>query len=165
MNYVKITKHDIANGPGVRVALWVQGCSIHCNNCHNQITWNFDYGKQFTNETMHELYDALNLPYIQGLTLTGGHPLEKQNIKQCTEICITIKTMLPEKDIWLYTGYVWEDIKDLQIMNYIDVLVDGPYIDELRDISLAFCGSSNQRIIDVQQSLQQNKIILWKEGI
>lgn len=147
----------------MRVVLWVSGCTCFCKKCHNPETWNFNSGKQFTNNAMHELYNALKQPYVQGLTLSGGHPLDPQNLKQCTEICITIKTMLPEKDIWLYTGYVWEDIKNLPIMNYIDVLVDGPYIDELRNISLAFCGSSNQRIINVQQSLEQDKIILWKE--
>lgn len=164
MNYFKITKHDIANGPGVRCVLWVAGCTVHCKECQNQITWGFDSGIKFTYETLYELLKALSPDYIQGLTLSGGHPLEPQNLNICTLICKLVKEFWPHKDIWVYTGYLFEDVKNLEIMKYIDVLVDGPFIIEQKDISLAFCGSTNQRVIDVQASLSQDKIILWNEG-
>ena len=155
------------NGDGLRVTCWVSGCSIRCFNCYNPQTWDFNSGIPFTDDTMQEILYDLSKPYIKGLTLSGGHPLDTQNAPKVLEIVKRVKMVFPNKDIWIYTGYVWEDIiKDdtlKEILKRTDVLVDGAYIDELRDISLPFRGSSNQRIIDVQESLNQNKVILWKE--
>ena len=167
MNYEKIDKCAVSNGAGVRTVLWVSGCDIHCRNCHNQQTWDFNSGIPFTDDTMQELLYDLSKPYIKGLTLSGGHPLDPHNAPKVLEIVKRVKMVFPNKDIWIYSGYVWENImKDetlREILKYIDVLVDGAYVDELRDISLAFRGSSNQRIIDVPKSLEQNKVILWQE--
>ena len=168
MNYIKITKHDIANGLGVRVVLWVSGCTVHCYNCQNPSTWNFTAGQPFTNDTMTELLEALSPDYISGLTLSGGHPLEQVNQQQISNIVKTVKTKLPSKTIWLYTGYTYEQILKSkfianEILPYIDILVDGKYDYTKRDITLSWCGSSNQRVIDIQKSLKENKVILFKE--
>ena len=167
MNYEKIDKCSVSNGLGVRTVLWISGCNIHCKNCHNQSTWDFNSGIPFTDDTMQEILYDLSKPYIKGLTLSGGHPLDIHNAPKVLEIVKRVKMVFPNKDIWIYTGYVWEDIiKDdtlKEILKRTDVLVDGAYIDELRDITLPFRGSSNQRIINVQESLNQNKVILWKE--
>ena len=167
MNYEKIDKCSVSNGLGVRTVLWVSGCDIHCHNCHNQQTWDFNSGILFTEETMQEILYDLSKPYIKGLTLSGGHPLDPHNAPKVLEIVKRVKMVFPNKDIWIYSGYEWENIiKDetlREILKYTDVLVDGAYIDELRDISLPFRGSSNQRIIDVPKSLEQNKVILWQE--
>lgn len=167
MNYEKIDKCSVSNGLGVRTVLWISGCNIHCKNCHNQSTWDFNSGIPFTEETMQELLYDLSKPYIKGCTLSGGHPLDPHNAPKVLEIVKRVKMVFPNKDIWIYSGYIWENIiKDetlREILKYTDVLVDGAYIDELRDISLAFRGSSNQRIIDVPKSLEQNKVILWQE--
>lgn len=167
MNYEKIDKCSVSNGVGVRTVLWVSGCDIHCKNCHNQSTWDFNSGIPFTEDTMQEILYDLSKPYIKGLTLSGGHPLDPLNAPEVLKIVKRIKMVFPNKDIWIYSGYVWEDIiKDetlREIMKYTDVLVDGAYVDELRDISLPFRGSSNQRIIDVPKSLAENKVILWEE--
>lgn len=167
MNYEKIDKCSVSNGVGVRTVLWVSGCDIHCYNCHNQQTWDFNSGIPFTEETMQEILEDLSKPYIKGLTLSGGHPLDPQNAPKVLEIVKRVKMVFPNKDIWIYSGYVWEDIiKDdilKEILKRTDVLVDGAYIDELRDISLDFRGSSNQRIIDVKKTLKKNEVVLWKE--
>lgn len=167
MNYEKIDKCSVSNGLGVRTVLWISGCGIHCRNCHNQETWSFNSGILFTEETMQELLYDLSRSYIKGCTLSGGHPLDPLNAPEVLKIVKRVKMVFPNKDIWVYSGYEWENIiKDetlREIMKYTDILVDGPYIDELRDVSLAFRGSSNQRIIDVQKSLSSNQVILWKE--
>ena len=167
MNYEKIDKCSVSNGSGVRAVLWISGCGIHCRNCHNPQTWDFNSGIPFTNDTMQEILEDLSKPYIKGLTLSGGHPLDPHNVPKVLEIVKRVKMVFPNKDIWTYSGYVWENIiKDetlREILKYTDVLVDGAYVDELRDISLPFRGSSNQRIIDVPKSLEQNKVILWEE--
>ena len=167
MNYEKIDKCSVSNGTGIRTVLWVSGCDIHCRNCHNQQTWDFNSGIPFTENTMQELLYDLSKPYIKGLTLSGGHPLDPHNAPKVLEIVKRVKMVFPNKDIWIYSGYVWEDIIKnetlREILKYTDVLVDGAYIDELRDISLPFRGSSNQRIIDVEKSLAENKVILWEE--
>ena len=182
MNYHKIEKTSVANGPGVRVVLWVSGCSLHCKGCHNPQTWDLNSGKLFDEAAKQELFEALNKPYIQGITFSGGHPLEPENIKKCLGLCMEIKLRYPNKDIWLYTGYTFEEIcekycyerfysligaNNIQYTNwehlqYIDVLVDGPYIEEQRDITLPFRGSKNQRLIDVKETIKQNKIIQYK---
>ena len=167
MNYEKIDKCSVSNGTGIRTVLWVSGCDIHCRNCHNQQTWDFNSGIPFTENTMQELLYDLSKPYIKGLTLSGGHPLDPHNAPKVLEIVKRVKMVFPNKDIWIYSGYVWEDIiKDntlKKILECTDVLVDGAYVDELRDISLAFRGSSNQRIIDVKKTLNSNEVILWQE--
>lgn len=178
MNYIKISKYDTSNGIGIGVVLWVSGCHCHCYNCHNPSTWDFNAGQPFTEETMQELLNSLNKPYISRLTLSGGHPLEPQNLDTVYKIVKTVKEKFPNKSIWLYTGYTWEEIleKDksyealeingispLDVVKYCDVLVDGKYEDDKRDITLAWRGSSNQRVINIQESLKQNKIILWCE--
>ena len=167
MNYEKIDKCSVSNGAGVRTVLWVSGCDVHCHNCHNPQTWDFNSGIPFTDDSMQEILYDLSKPYIKGLTLSGGHPLDPHNAPKVLEIVKRVKMVFPNKDIWIYSGYVWEDIiKDntlKEILKCTDVLVDGAYVDELRDISLAFRGSSNQRIIDVPKSLEQNKVILWQD--
>ena len=167
MNYEKIDKCSVSNGAGVRTVLWVSGCDVHCHNCHNPQTWDFNSGIPFTDDSMQEILYDLSKPYIKGLTLSGGHPLDPHNAPKVLEIVKRVKMVFPNKDIWIYSGYEWENIiKDetlREILKYTDVLVDGAYVDELRDISLPFRGSSNQRIIDVPKSLEQNKVILWEE--
>ena len=167
MNYEKIDKCSVSNGTGIRTVLWVSGCDIHCRNCQNPQTWDFNSGIPFTEETMQEILYDLSKPYIKGLTLSGGHPLDPHNAPEVLEIIKRVKMVFPNKDIWIYTGYVWEDIiKDStlkEILKCTDVLVDGAYVDELRDISLAFRGSSNQRIIDVKKTLDSNEVILWQK--
>ena len=167
MNYHNIKTDDMLNGDGLRVTCWVSGCNMGCFNCYNPQTWDFNSGIPFTDDTIQEILYDLSKPYIKGLTLSGGHPLDPHNALEVLEIVKRVKMVFPNKDIWIYSGYVWEDIiKDntlKEILKYTDVLVDGAYVDELRDISLAFRGSSNQRIIDVQKSLAENKVILWQE--
>ena len=167
MNYIKVTKNDIANGIGVGCVLWVSGCDIHCKNCHNQSTWDFNSGQLFTEDTMQEILLTLTKSYISRFTISGGHPLDPHNASKILEIVKRVRMVFPDKDIWIYSGYEWEDIIKnetlREIMRYTDVLVDGAYVDELRDISLAFRGSSNQRIIDVKKTLDSNEVILWQE--
>lgn len=166
MNYIKITKNDIANGIGIGCVLWVSGCDIHCKNCHNQSTWDFNAGQPFTEDTMQEILLTLTKPYISRFTLSGGHPLDTHNAPKVLEIVKRVKMVFPNKDIWIYTGYVWEDIiKDdilKEILKRTDVLVDGAYIDELRDISLPWAGSKNQRVIDIKNTLAESKVVLYK---
>ena len=167
MNYEKVDKCSVSNGAGVSTVLWVSGCDVHCHNCHNPQTWDFNSGIPFTDDSMQEILYDLSKPYIKGLTLSGGHPLDPHNAPKVLEIVKRVKMVFPNKDIWIYSGYEWEDIIKnetlREILKYTDVLVDGAYIDELRDISLPFRGSSNQRIIDIPKSLEQNKVILWEE--
>lgn len=167
MNYHNIKTDDMLNGDGLRVTCWISGCSIGCFNCHNPQTWDFNSGIPFIEETMQEILYDLSKPYIKGLTLSGGHPLDPQNAHEVLKIVKRVKMVFPNKDIWIYSGYEWnyiiQDETLREILKYTDVLVDGAYVDELRDISLPFRGSSNQRIICVKQSLEQNKVILWQE--
>ena len=166
MNYEKIDKCSVSNGLGVRTVLWVSGCDIHCKNCHNPQTWDFNSGIPFTEETMQELLYDLSKPYIKGCTLSGGHPLDPLNAPEVLKIVKRVKMVFPNKDIWIYSGYVWENIiKDetlKEIMRYTDVLVDGAYVDELRDISLPWAGSKNQRVIDIKNTLAESKVVLYK---
>lgn len=159
MRYAKIERNSIANGKGIRCVLWVQGCRMNCKGCHNPQTHSFKGGYEFNTEAVQKICNELEKPYIAGLTLSGGHPLESENIKECTALCRYIKLRYPNKNIWLYTGWLWEDIKDLEIVKYVDVIVDGKYIEEERNISLPFCGSQNQRVIDVNKTLK-NKILV-----
>lgn len=183
MNYHKIEKTSVANGTGIRVVLWVSGCSLHCKGCHNPETWSLCSGKPFDEAAKRELFEALDKPYIQGITFSGGHPLEDENIDTVYELCYEIRKKYPTKDIWLYTGYNFDDFLPLfQVMprqtylydnNFIllgrianiismcDVVVDGQYIEELRDITLKWKGSNNQRVIDVKKSLEEHKVVLY----
>ena len=162
MNYFKIDKTSISNGLGVRTVLWCAGCEQKCKNCFNPQTWDFNAGKLFDEKAKQLLFTQLSKPYIKGLTLSGGHPLEPKNFEDVLNLVKEVKAKFPTKDIWLYTGYLYEELyyKEIsRILLYIDVLVDGPYIEEQRDITLAFRGSRNQRLIDVQETLKQGKII------
>ena len=173
MNYLGIDKSSIANGPGVRAVLWVSGCKINCKGCQNQESWDFCAGKMFDENAKKELFEVLNKPYIRGITFSGGHPLENNNVETVYLLIKEIKEKFPTKDIWLYTGYTWEQIfttvcLDMfnvnnmyrkAVVEMCDVVVDGPYIEEQRDIILKFRGSKNQRLINVKETLKQNKII------
>lgn len=148
MNYGLIKKTDISNGEGVRVSLFVSGCRRHCKGCFNQETWDFDYGSPFTYDTINEICEALDKPYIKGLSILGGEPLDPLNIPWVETLIFCVKSKFGDtKDIWLYTGYQYDEVKDLDLMYWIDVLVDGPFIEEQKDISLRFRGSRNQRIL------------------
>jgi anaerobic ribonucleoside-triphosphate reductase activating protein len=167
MNYLKITGPDIENGLGCRITLWIAGCSHHCKGCHNPETWDYNQGETL-NSALNEILTKLNHSYIQGLTLSGGDPLAQteESLKELLSFIKQIKEKFPDKDIWIYSGDVWENlIKDdnkLNILKQCDVLIDGSFILEQRDISLAFRGSSNQRIIDIQKSLRNKKICIFK---
>jgi len=153
MNYGKIKKVDIANGPGVRVSLFVSGCRNHCPGCFNPETWDFDYGQPFTRKTEKEIIKALRLSWIQGLSILGGDPMEPENQRALLPLLKRIRAFLPEKDVWLYTGYCLEDVSSSPLLPYVDVIVDGPFIEAEKDISLAFRGSRNQRIIHLRKGV------------
>lgn len=161
MNYLKITKDDLLNGEGVRVTLWASGCSHHCKNCHNPETWNENVGQVFDYKAIQEIYNELSKPYISGLTLTGGDPLYSNNRETIGDLVKEVKRRFPNKNIWLWTGYKWNEIKDLTFIKYIDVLIDGEFIQDLYNPNLMWRGSSNQNVIDVKKSLEQNKIVLY----
>ena len=160
MKYLKISNFDTANGLGIGNVLWVSGCSHHCPQCHNPQTWDKNAGKEFTEEVLDNLLDKLKRPFIKRLTLSGGDPLFLGNRDEITNVVRKFKKNFPNIKIWCYTGYLWEEVKDLPCMDYIDVLVDGEFKIDLKDITLPFCGSSNQRVIDVQKSLKMGKVIL-----
>ena len=170
MNYGEIKNYDIANGEGVRVSLFVSGCTHHCKNCFNPETWSFEYGKPFTKETEDYIIECLSPDYIDGLSLLGGEPFEPQNQEVLLPFLRKVKNELPNKNIWCYTGYLFDrellsesrarcEFTD-EMLSLIDVIVDGEFVQALHDISLAFRGSSNQRIIDVQKSLETGEIKL-----
>lgn len=160
--YAEIKKNDIANGTGVRVSIFLSGCTHHCKNCFNSELWDFNYGEEVTLDTINEIIESAKPDYISGITLLGGDPLCGDINREISElICHTFKEVLPSKTIWLYTGYLYEDIKDLPVMKYVDVLVDGLFVEELKNLMLKFRGSENQRIIDVQQSRKEDKVILF----
>jgi len=146
MKYAQLRKLDISNGEGIGVALFVQGCHFHCKNCFNPQTWDFSGGQEFTKEVEERLFSYLDNKHVSRFTLLGGEPLAPENRDSCTKLLKKIREET-DKKVWLYTGYTYEEIKDLEILKYVDVLVDGRYVDELRDINLEFRGSSNQRLI------------------
>jgi anaerobic ribonucleoside-triphosphate reductase activating protein len=162
MKYGKINKTDIANGPGVRVSLFVSGCRNRCPGCFNPETWSFNYGEDFTRRTLDEILEALRPDYIAGLSILGGDPFEPENIAWVVMLCMIAKEVYPDKTIWVYTGYQYEDLKYLSVMEYIDVLVDGPFIEAQKDITLKFRGSKNQRIIDVPASRSSGTLKYYK---
>ena len=169
MRIAKIEKNSVANGPGVRLVVWCQGCSIHCPGCHNKDTWDPENGKNITQFDVADIFDELEKPWVSGITFSGGHPLEDYNIECVIALAHSIKESFPTKDIWLYTGL------ELKITDFIeesslsecfrlcDVVVDGPYIEEQRNISLPYCGSSNQRVIDIKKTLENKRITLYEE--
>ena len=170
MNYANIKNCDIANGPGVRVSLFVSGCTHHCPGCFNQVAWDFAYGQPFTEETIQTILDMLRPDYIRGLTLLGGEPFEPQNQGAVVALLRRIKAEMPEKTVWAFTGYLLE--KDLlsgrlgdtrEYLSYLDVLVDGPFIEAKKNLNLQFRGSENQRIIDMRATLREGKTILWED--
>lgn len=162
MNYHDIVKEDMLNGSGIRVVLFVSGCEHHCKNCHNPQTWSPDSGILFDESAVEEIKKELNKSYVSGLTLSGGDPLHCSNYKACLELCKQLRVEFPNKNIWLYTGSSWEDISGLEIMNYVEVVVDGEFVDELKDVNFRYAGSTNQRVIDVKASLSQNKVVLFE---
>lgn len=173
MNYADIKRVDVANGTGVRVSLFVSGCTHHCEGCFNAEAWDFNYGKPYDKAAEQQVMDYLKPDYITGLSLLGGEPFEPQNQPELLKLLLRVKSEMPEKTVWCYTGYTFEDdilgskLGDENItremISYIDILVDGEFKQELKDLRLRFRGSSNQRIIDVQQSLKQGKTVLWSE--
>lgn len=181
MNYLKIETENVCNGSGLRVVLWCSGCEHHCKNCQNPQTWDYESGISFDEKAKKELFDELEKDYISGITFSGGDPLASHNLSNVYSLVKEIKSEFPEKTIWLYTGYTWEQIMypvvtddfniereamiktRRKIVSYCDVFVDGKYVDELRDVTLHWCGSSNQRVIDVQKSLSSGKVVLYEE--
>lgn len=167
MNYAALKKFDIANGPGVRVSLFVSGCRHRCKNCFNKEAWDFSYGKPFTESTEQEILTALSADYITGLSLLGGEPFEPENKSVLAGFLKKVKEKFPEKTIWCYTGFEFEKLSDpasLKMLKYIDVLVDGRFIEEKKSPALIFRGSANQRIIDVQKTLKKDEIV-WLDGV
>lgn len=173
MYYGSIKKYDIANGPGVRVSLFVSGCRNACEGCFQQETWNFCYGNKYTEETQHQIIEALKPSYIQGITLLGGEPFEPENQIELLDLVKRIRHEMPSKNIWCYTGCTLEDELSIggrcycavteELLSMIDVLVDGRFIQELADMTLKFRGSSNQRLIDMKQTKKKGTVVLWDE--
>lgn len=174
MNYCNIKYYDIANGEGVRTTLFVSGCTNHCENCFQPETWDFNYGEAFTEDTERKILDSLAPYYVNGLTLLGGEPFEPKNQPALTAFLKKVKAEYPDKDIWCFTGFVLDkellvdgayprcEVTD-EMLSMIDILVDGRYAEALKDISLRFRGSSNQRIIDMNKTREAGKIVLWNE--
>lgn len=171
MRYALIREMDISNGEGIGVSLFVQGCHTHCKGCFNQETWDFSGGKEWNGEIENKFFELIDRPFVKRISFLGGEPLAKENAYEIYYLCEKIKNKFPEKNIWLYTGYQLSinnfkpSYLDLIVSNEIiklcDVVVDGPYIEEQRDLTLAFRGSKNQRLIDVKQTLKQNQIVLY----
>lgn len=184
MNYAQMRSMDISNGEGIGVSLFVQGCDFHCKNCFNSETWNFSKGQEWNEKTKNQFLKLVEKPFIQRVSILGGEPLHPKNVQNVLKIVDEIRVSYPAKNIWLYTGYTWEEIwikdniktgdkvKDMreeaiknlrrQVVRMCDVLIDGRYVDELRDVSLHWRGSSNQRVINVQETLKQKQIVLWE---
>ena len=173
MNYAAIKTCDIANGPGVRTSLFVSGCTHHCKGCFQPETWDFSYGEPFTQDVIDTILHSLEPDYVAGLTLLGGEPFEPKNQRALLPFLRRVRRELPQKTIWSFTGFTWEELHDPaayprcevtdELLSLLDVLVDGRYVDALHDISLRFRGSSNQRIIDVPKTLQSGILTLWDE--
>lgn len=162
VNYLKLSKFDTANGIGIGTVVWVSGCSHRCKGCHNPETWNELAGEPFTSQTLEELLGSISNPHIKRVTLSGGDPLYPANHDSVLNIAKAVKDRYPQKRIWLYTGYLYEEIKELPVMAYVDVLVDGKFELELKDVSLPFSGSSNQRLIDVPKTRERGEIVIFE---
>lgn len=166
MRYNKIRKMDIVDGPGVRVSIFEQGCSFNCKNCFNPETHDFTAGKEFTDETINRVLELCDKDYIEGLSILGGEPMHPRNIEGTEKLARSFKEKFPNKNLWVWSGFSFDkDLKDKEVLKYVDVLVDGRYVDELRNPMLEWKGSSNQRVIDVQQSLKNNNVILYNDKI
>ena len=163
MYYAKILPFDVGNGPGFRVSLWVSGCCRHCKGCFNKEAWSFSYGQEFDGGTLKELVRLLDNPNIEGLSILGGDPFEEENREVVYEICKLVKFLRPNKTIWVWTGYSWENLKELPVMKYMDVLVDGRFEEDKKDLRLKWRGSSNQRVIDVAASSKAGEVVLLEE--
>lgn len=173
MNYATIKNCDIANGPGVRVSLFVSGCTHHCKGCFNAVAWDFDYGQPFTQETIDSILQMLKPDFVKGITLLGGEPFEPQNQPALVDLLRQIKAHYPQKSIWAFSGYLFD--QDIlpgklgdpaitrEFISYLDVLVDGRFVEEKKDLTLRFRGSSNQRLIDVPASLSRGEVVLWED--
>jgi len=171
MNYAAIKKCDIANGPGIRVSLFVSGCNHHCKGCFNSEAWDFNYGNEFTQKEENELMEALKPDYIKGLSVLGGEPLEPKNQEGLLPIVKKAKELYPDKQVWCYTGFIFDEqvLNKMaktnettnELLNYLDYVVDGKFVEELKNPGLKFRGSSNQRIIDVKETLKNRKIVTW----
>lgn len=173
MYYATIKPRDIANGPGVRVSLFVSGCTHRCKGCFNEVAWDFNYGTPFTQQTVDEILELLAPPFVKGITLLGGEPFEPENQPPIVELLRQIKAAYPEKSVWAYSGYLLD--RDLlsgrvgepevtrEYLSYLDVLVDGPFVESRKNLSLRFRGSENQRLIDMKQTLACGQIILWQD--
>ncbi len=161
MRYHNITKDDMLNGDGLRSVLWLAGCTHQCKNCQNPLTWDIDGGLPFDEAAKKELFASLEPDYISGVTFSGGDPLHPQNREEVFALAKEIREKFPNKNIWLYTGFLWDDFKDNPNIELIDVFVDGEFKEELKDVNLPWVGSSNQRVIDVQATLNSNDIILY----
>ena len=160
MRYNLIRKMDISNGPGVRVSVFMQGCQFHCKNCFNSETWDFNSGNEFNDETISKILELCKKEYINGLSILGGEPMNPVNVEGTTKLAKKFKETFPKKDLWMWSGYKYEDLKDKEVFNYVDVLVDGQYVDELHDPTLKWRGSSNQRVIDIKKSKQSEQVVL-----
>lgn len=160
MRYHNITKDDMLNGDGLRVVLWVAGCSHRCPGCHNPVTWDPRGGIPFDDEALKEILEELDKDYVSGLTFSGGDPLHPANIDEVTGLAARIKEQYPDKTIWLYTGSTWDQVRHLDVMQYVDVLVDGEFIEDLKDTSLHWKGSANQQVISVQESRKTGEVVL-----
>lgn len=168
MNYAAIKTHDIANGPGVRVSLFVSGCTHRCKDCFNAEAWDFDYGQPFDDAVMDHILELLARDYIRGITYLGGEPLDPRNQPGLLTLTRRIRDTYPGKTIWCFTGYVWETIPRVSgvteaLLSQLDVLVDGPFIAEQKNLRLRFRGSENQRLIDVPKTLSRGNVVLWEE--
>ena len=172
LHYATIKNCDIANGPGVRVSLFVSGCTHHCKGCFNEVAWDFEYGQPFSQATIDSILEMLRPSYVRGLTLLGGEPFEPQNQTAILELLRAVKEKYPEKSIWAFSGYLFEIITSgtlgdwkitREYLSCLDVLVDGPFVEEKKNLNLRFRGSENQRIIDVPASLRDNQVVLWHD--
>ena len=173
MNYATIKNCDIANGPGVRISLFVSGCTHHCKGCFNEVAWDFSYGHPFTQDTVEQILQMMRPDYIKGLTLLGGEPFEPQNQPALLDLVRQVKAEYPHKTVWAFSGYLFD--KDIlpcrlgdpavtkELLGYLDVLVDGRFVEEKKDLSLRFRGSSNQRLIHVPSSLKTGTVVLWED--
>jgi anaerobic ribonucleoside-triphosphate reductase activating protein len=162
MRYHNITHDDMLNGDGLRTVLWVSGCNHRCEGCHNPITWDPNGGLLFDEAAEDELFQELAKGYITGATFSGGDPLYPDNRAEITRLAKKIKEKFPNKNIWLYTGYLWEQVSNLEVLNYIDVMIDGRFVQELKNPQLHWRGSSNQRVIDVKKSIASGEVIAYE---
>jgi len=161
MRYHNITKDDMLNGVGLRSVLWLAGCTHACKGCHNPITWSIDGGLYFDEQAKEELFESISHDYIDGVTLSGGDPLHPQNRKDVEKLLVELKQCYPNKSVWVYTGYEYNDIAELALLDYVDVLVDGLFIEKQLSPNVHWVGSSNQKVIDVQASKKLNQIVLY----